>query len=169
MEGATFFPKYEKPLKNAFYNGIALLLLCVCSFFAWGSFKILEPFLKPLFWALLCGSVLHPLKYRLSSNFKSWIIFLENTDFNPPFIIGIVSCPAKIIIDLSEFVGDYVKKQWRKIMFGISLFILLLVAYNYIPQFLICITWKCLKYMLSTIEFSIDIFENLTLVSISYH
>ncbi|KAK9875492.1 hypothetical protein WA026_007883 [Henosepilachna vigintioctopunctata] len=67
---------HDKPLKQALYNAVALLLLFLCCAAGWALFVILEPFMKPLMWALLVGSVLHPLKRSLRDTFqiglKSW-------------------------------------------------------------------------------------------------
>lgn len=169
LEGSLLFPSNEKALKKAFYNGIALFLICISSVFAWGSFIILEPFLNPLFWALLCGSVLHPLKYKLSTNFKTWIVWVQNrpTDLGLPIILEIASCPIKLFLDLSEVAGESVKKHWKKICIVFSVICLSLITYSYTPQFCVCLFWKVLKIILATVELSLDTFKNTILVSCS--
>lgn len=167
LERSILFHNNEKAFKKAFYNGIALLLICISSFFAWGSFIILEPFLNPLFWALLCGSVLHPLKYKLSTNFKTWIVWVQNrpTDVGLPIILEIASCPLKLFLDLSEVAGESVKKHWKKMCVVVSAIVLSVITYSYTPQFCVCLFWKVLKMLLATVELSLDIFKNTTLVS----
>lgn len=165
FEGSIFCPKYEKPLKKAFYNGIALLLIAACSVFAFGSFIILEPFLKPLFWAVLCGSVLHPLKHKISSHFKTWIIWVEDTDLRIPILLGLVSCPIKIFFDMSEYVGEFIWKHWMKILGTLFTTIISGLLYNYTPQIIFCIFWKTLNLIMAILLMTIDIFENTTMVS----
>lgn len=53
---------HEKALRHALYNALALFLLMVCTSVGYAVCFIMEPFMKPLLWALLCGSVLHPFK-----------------------------------------------------------------------------------------------------------
>jgi hypothetical protein len=53
---------HEKALRHALYNALALFLLMVCISVGYAVCFIMEPFMKPLLWALLCGSVLHPFK-----------------------------------------------------------------------------------------------------------
>ncbi|XP_046673239.1 transmembrane protein 245 [Homalodisca vitripennis] len=165
FEGSILGSKYEKPIKKALNNVIALILICSCSFFAWLSFLILQPFLKPLFWALLCGSVLHPLKKRLSSHFKTWIIWFEDTDFRLPIVIGIVSCPIKLFFDVSDYVGELLCKHWMKIVCGVLMAFLSGLTYNYTPQILICLSWNVLKFMVKFIELTTSVFENPSLVT----
>lgn len=169
LEGSLLFPNNEKALKKAFYNGIALLLICISSVFAWGSFIILQPFLNPLFWALLCGSVLHPLKYKISTNFKTWIVWVQNrpTDLGLPIIVEIASFPLKLFLDLSEVAGESVKKHWKNMSIVFSVICLSLITYSYTPQFCVCLFWKVLKFILATVELSMDTFKNTTLVSCS--
>lgn len=166
LERSLIFPKNEKTLKKAFYNGIALLLICISSVFAWGSFIILEPFLKPLFWALLCGSVLHPFKYKLSTNFKTWIVWVQTrpTNFILPIILEIASYPMKLFLDVSEVAGQTVKKYWRNISLAISIIFLSVITYSYTPELFVCLFWKVLKVLLATIELSLETFKSTTLV-----
>lgn len=167
FEGSIFCPKYEKPLKKAFYNGIALLLISACSVFAFGSFIILEPFLKPLFWALLCGSVLHPLKHKISSHFKTWIVWVESTDLGIPIMLGIVSCPVKLFLDLSEYIGESIWKHWVKIAGTLFMTIISGLMYSYTPQIIIRIFWKCISMIMNILLLTTDLFQNTTIVSIA--
>jgi len=65
---------HDKPLKHAFYNVLAFVLSAFVIIAFWGVFCILDPFIKPLLWALLCGSVLHPFNERLCRFIRSWYV-----------------------------------------------------------------------------------------------
>lgn len=162
---AIVSPGNEKPLKKALYNGIALLLIVGCSIAAWGVFVILEPFLKPLFWALLCGSVLHPFKYMLASKFKKWIVSAESASLKMPLIISIVSSPIKLLLDLSEFVGDLFLKHLMKIVYAVLMALTAAVLYNYIPQFFICCSWRILQFKMYLLNLIVDVFQNKSVVA----
>lgn len=165
---AIVSPGNEKPLKKALYNGIALLLIVGCSIAAWGVFVILEPFLKPLFWALLCGSVLHPFKYMLASKFKKWIVSAESATLKMPLIISIVSSPVKLLSDLSELVGDLFLKHLMKIVYALLLALTGAFLYNYIPQIFICCSWRILQFKMYLLNLIVDVFQNKGVVCIVF-
>lgn len=162
---AIVSPGNEKPLKKALYNGIALLLIVGCSIAAWGVFVILEPFLKPLFWALLCGSVLHPFKYMLASQFKKWIVSAESGSLKMPLVISIVSSPIKLLLDLSELVGDLFVKHLMKIVYALLMVLTTVFLYNYIPQFFICCSWRILQFKMYLLNLIVDVFQNKSVVA----
>jgi len=65
---------HEKALKNALYNVLALVLSAFSILAFWTVYCVLEPFFKPLVWALLVGSVLHPFKANLSLWMRGWYV-----------------------------------------------------------------------------------------------
>lgn len=65
---------HEKALKSAFYNVLALVLSSFVILAFWTVYCILEPFFKPLLWALLVGTVLHPFKANLSGWTGNWSV-----------------------------------------------------------------------------------------------
>lgn len=56
---------HEEALTNAFYNVAVVCFLVAGGGAAMAVYFILQPFLKPLLWAILVGSVLHPLKHKV--------------------------------------------------------------------------------------------------------
>lgn len=101
----------EKPMKHGFYNAFALLILTLCCAALYVLFLILEPFFKPLFWALLVGSLLHPFKYKLSKKLKSWLIDLEKT--NTSVIFGLTIIPVNVINHTSDTIGHQFLKHYK--------------------------------------------------------
>lgn len=158
----------EKSLKDVFYNFLALLLTIVFSFTIWGVYIILQPFFKPLFWALLCGSVLHPFKYALTSRFKKWIVSMENTSLKIPFIVRIVTSPIKLIFNFSTLIGDLFLKHLIPIIGSVIGILLLGVIYNYTPQFFIYSSLRILQTVICLFNTIVHICEKTTVVSMSY-
>ncbi|XP_049960516.1 transmembrane protein 245 [Schistocerca serialis cubense] len=128
---------HEKALKQALYNALALFFLFVCCIAGVALFYVLEPFIKPLIWALLCGSVLHPFKYSLSTAMQGWIDSLSAS--STPLIIGIVLAPIKIVDNLSEIIGDITVKYINYIVGFFASVSILLFVYYYTPSFMVCL------------------------------
>lgn len=93
----------EKPMKHGFYNAFAFFILTICCAAVYVLFLILEPFFKPLFWALLVGSILHPFKYKLSRKIKSW--FEDLAKCNTSVIVGLMVIPMNVVNYASDTVG----------------------------------------------------------------
>jgi len=102
---------HEKPLKHALYNAVALLLLFICCSVGYALFLVLEPFFKPLLWALLVGSLLHPIKYTISKQMKNWFVKLETTE--TPLIFGVFAIPINVINDASKMIANVINKYYK--------------------------------------------------------
>jgi cobalamin synthase len=130
---------HEKAVKHALYNALALFLLIISSAAGWGLFIILGPFIKPLVWALLCGSVLHPFKYSLATMLHSWLETLEST--STLLFFGILMVPVNIIDDISEKIGGQLAKHTKTLAVIAVTAVLLLLFYCYTPHICICLIW----------------------------
>ncbi|RZF48772.1 hypothetical protein LSTR_LSTR014421 [Laodelphax striatellus] len=107
----------QKALTHAFYNSMSVILIVVCAIAVGCVFIILEPFIKPLCWAVVVGSVLHPIKFKLSTFFKKWLNHLEKS--NKPITLEIISLPCFVILSLSTFVGNIVISKIGLCILGI--------------------------------------------------
>lgn len=155
---------HEKALKQGIYNAVALFLLCVVCAAGYGLFLVLHPFLKPLVWALLCGSVLFPFKSSLTTIVQSWFTTTEIS--NKPFLLSLSLVPINIFDKLSEFIGSFLQKYLRYILSAVILLVGLLMVYKYTPNILCCLIWRLfmifnwiLVFFISTCNiFSVSIF-----------
>uniref|UniRef100_I3JFE1 Transmembrane protein 245 n=1 Tax=Oreochromis niloticus TaxID=8128 RepID=I3JFE1_ORENI len=69
--------KFDKNIKQAFYNTGAMIFVA---------------FLRPLLWAVLCGTFLHPFKYSLARVGRSWLSGLQ--DSGTPIVVGTLLVPV---------------------------------------------------------------------------
>ncbi|KAL0269708.1 UNVERIFIED_CONTAM: hypothetical protein PYX00_007348 [Menopon gallinae] len=127
---------HEKALKHALYNAIGLLLFFSCGAAGWGVFHILGPFVKPLMWALLTGTVLHPFKYSLAKRFEKWMQLLEES--STPVLCFFFMIPIKLVDDVSETIGSTIVSHIKLISTVAASTVTVFILYNYIPSF--CVT-----------------------------
>lgn len=94
---------HEEALKQAFYNVAAICLFLVMSAAAMAVYFILEPFVKPLLWAMLIGSVLHPFKHKSVIIARGWLNQLK--DEETLLALGLLSIPLKLLDMMAEWIG----------------------------------------------------------------
>ncbi|XP_063628014.1 transmembrane protein 245 isoform X2 [Cydia splendana] len=135
----------EKPMKHGFYNAFALFILTICCAAVYVLFLILEPFFKPLFWALLVGSLLHPFKYKLSKKLKSWFEDLEKC--NKSVVFGLMFLPVNVVNFASDTVGHQFIEHYKTVIGLLSAIFVLPWLYNAIPRSLVCIFWQLSSFI----------------------
>ena len=112
-----------KALQQAAYTTISTFFLIVCLSVAVCIYFILEPFLRPLLWAMLCGTLLHPLKYAITERFKQRLDLM--TSYDVPLFIGIIISPVFYLNELSAFLECQFLVHW-KVVTGLSMLCVLL-------------------------------------------
>lgn len=153
---------HDKPVKHALYNAVAMLLLFLCCAAALGLYMILEPFVKPLMWAVLVGSALHPLKRSLRDRFQSWFVMLEDT--NTPAVLGIVLLPINIFNELSECIGEFLWNRLKLIIIFAILIPVAMLLYHFTPSVMISLLWNSTVMTYRSLNFLITN-STLTLVT----
>lgn len=136
---------HDKALKYAFYNVIALVLAGASILALGGVYCILEPFIKSLLWALLCGSVLYPFKRKLVAFAQGWMEGVKGSQV--PFVLQLLATPVIVADSVSDRIGDYVTTYWKWIGGGIALFFGTYVLYYNPPRTLGLI----LKWIVTTV------------------
>ncbi|XP_032664571.1 transmembrane protein 245 isoform X2 [Odontomachus brunneus] len=150
---SNFSAGHEKGLKQGIYNAVALFLLFLVLAAGYGLYFILSPFLKPLIWALLCGSVLFPFKYSLATTVQSWFTNVETS--HTPLVVNISLLPVHIFDNVSERLGSFL---WTNIKYIIGVLLLLLVilgTYYYIPLVMTCLDCRIFRMFAAVSEFFI--------------
>uniref|UniRef100_A0A069DZI5 Putative conserved plasma membrane protein n=2 Tax=Panstrongylus TaxID=65342 RepID=A0A069DZI5_9HEMI len=161
---STESEKNDNAFKLAMFNGIAILLVILAIVTICGVYFILQPFIKPLLWALLCGSALHPFKLAIATRLRTQVVQLESSP--KPFYLNVLCLPFLFILKLSDALGDFLISHLGLIIKFVGTVSALSVMYFYTPQFV----WKLCsifmgfnKYM---INFTLDIF-NSSLITIT--
>ena len=105
---------HDKPLKQAFYNTAATLFILVACSAAVAVYYILEAFLRPLLWAVLCGTFLHPFKNKLSSVIRGWLKGLRES--GTPLFVGTLLIPVQVVDYTSESIGSFLVKHYKALL-----------------------------------------------------
>ena len=122
---------HEKALKQAFYNILAnvFILFAVAAVIA--VYFVLSPFLRPLCWALLCGTFLYPFKRSITDILRNWLRSLSLS--GTPFFVGVVILPIQIATNVTDCFSDLI---WRNIAVILAIFVgfpLLQFIYHFGP------------------------------------
>ena len=113
-------PQHQKALKQAFYNTAALIFVVLSGTIAVIVYYVLEAFIRPLLWAALCGTFLHPFQKTATALVRNWLKSLHET--NTPFVAGFAFLPFRIINNLSELFGELLKRNLKIIFVFAILF-----------------------------------------------
>lgn len=100
---------------QAYCNVVVLVLLVVAGCICWAVHCVLEPFLHPLLWATLIGTILHPFKKTGTERISAWLSGLEESSI--PLSVGIVLSPLYLFNGVSTQLESAVWAYWR-VMLG---------------------------------------------------
>ncbi|XP_034941416.1 transmembrane protein 245 isoform X2 [Chelonus insularis] len=142
---------HEKALKQGVYNAVALLLLCLVCTATYGLYIILQPFVKPLIWALLCGSVLFPFKFYITNTVNSW--FAETESSHEPLLVNFAMVPIKIMDRISEGIGSFLYGHLKYVGIALASAGVAFLVYSYTPSVLICLIWRFIQLGIAFVTF----------------
>lgn len=148
---SSFSAGHEKALKQGIYNALALFLLCIVCSAGWGLYIILNPFVKPLIWALLCGSALFPFKFYLTNAVQSWFTIHENS--SQPLLINLIMIPVTIVDRFSQIVGSFLQEHVKTVGISITAMLGAFLVYSYTPGFLYCLMWRFVQLVATFVGF----------------
>lgn len=125
----TFSQGHEKAFKQALYTTAANVFLFLAGASAIAVYFILEAFLRPLLWAVLCGTFLYPFKREITEILRRWLRGLQ--DSGTPFAIGIAYIPIQALDYTYVMTFDRtIVRHWKLLCGAItSLFFIYLLWY----------------------------------------
>lgn len=150
---SLFSAEHENALKQGIYNGIGLFILSLVCAASYALYIILLPFVKPLIWALLCGSVLFPVKFYITNTVQSW--FKDMDDCHEPLLVNLTIVPLRIIDNVSECLGKFVHQKIKYVGMLFSIIGVMILFYWYTPGFLIRVVWNLFQFGIEFIVFII--------------
>lgn len=153
---------HEKALKQAFYNVAAILFVVFVFVAGIAVYYVLEPFLQPLLWAVLFGSVLHPLKHSLTVVLKNWLNNLHNT--STPLALGVMMFPLGIVDRISEAMWNFTVQYALAFISVISLVCGTLLVYSCVPDFVVLGLQKALSVILQGVSSLLEFCNDATLL-----
>ncbi|XP_015917993.1 transmembrane protein 245 isoform X2 [Parasteatoda tepidariorum] len=148
---STILPEgHEKAFKQAFYNVAAIVFVLFIIVACVAVYYVLEPFLRPLLWAVLFGSVLHPFKHRMTVILKSWILKLQLS--GTPLTIGTFTAPFIVIDHISENLWEFTLQYIVIFATIVSCIFVSFLLYSCVPLHVISSILNTLSFVLNGVS-----------------
>lgn len=142
---------HEKPLKQAFYNTIANIFVLLAAAAVVAVYFVFSPFLRPLCWAVLCGTFLYPFKRTLTDGLRGWLKGLSSS--GTPFFLGLVILPVQVVASTSDTLSDVIRHNFAVILAVLAGLISLQLFYHFGPLY------KLAQALLAVLNFVYDFLD----------
>jgi len=109
---------HDEAIKQAFYNIAIISLFSAVGLAGMAVYFILQPFVKPLLWAILIGSVLHPIKQHSVFLTRKWLLDMYNS--NSLLVFGLMTIPLRTVDFSVEWMGTMIQRN-LKLLLSLSL------------------------------------------------
>ena len=142
---------HEKALKQAFYNTVANIFVLFAAAAVIALYFVFSPFVRPLCWALLCGTFLYPFKRTLTDTLRGWLKGLSSS--GTPFFVGVVILPVQVVTSTSDRLSDVI---WNHLSVVLAVFAglpLLQLLYHFGPLYTLA------QALLSVLDFLYDFLD----------
>ncbi|XP_054926815.2 transmembrane protein 245 isoform X2 [Dermacentor andersoni] len=149
---------HEKALKLAVYNTATLVFAAFVSAAGVAVYFILQPFLGPLLWALLFGSVLHPFKRSLCVLLGGWLDALREA--GTPLAVGVFCLPFQVVDSVAERACNTVLQYFKWFLAASILVPLVYFAHHFLP---VTVAWKVfavLRVFYHIVSATLEIFSS---------
>lgn len=104
---------HRKSATRALYQSAANLFVLVVVAVAFALYYVFSAFLRPLLWAVLCGTFLFPVKRRATRGLLKWLRLLQAN--STPLCVGMWLLPLQMATYLLTKLERMIRRQWRHI------------------------------------------------------
>lgn len=160
FNGGLEFQTNEKLFKQTIYNVIGIFLMISGCLATYGAFMVLNPFLKPLLWALLCGSVLYPFKVRVSKKLERGINSLSKPSIIHVIVDGI-SYPFVLYNRLSDSLYSFICRN----SVPVTVIIVVSCVHFMAPQFSVGFLWNTYQIVYFGLNITLKLGSSIFVVS----
>lgn len=145
-----------KAIRQAFYNAAAFIILSLICVAILAVYYTLQVFVRPLLWAVLCGTVLYPFKNSLTDVIRGWVRRVDAED--QLLLVETVVVPFRVSNALYSILIKKMSDHWS--LLKTSLFLLL--AFNissyfdffWLPGLSISISYFLISFVDCVLEFT---------------
>ncbi|CAL1288949.1 unnamed protein product [Larinioides sclopetarius] len=141
---------HEKAFKQAFYNVAAIVFVLFILVACVAVYYVLEPFLSPLLWAVLFGSVLHPFKHSMTVIFKEWLLSLQSS--GTPLTVGALTSPFLVVDYVSEKMLEFTLQYIVLFLSIASCVLVTFFLYSCVPGYVMTTFFTFLGRMLNYVS-----------------
>lgn len=157
-------PSHEKVAKQALFNVAALAFVLVFLAVAFATYNVFQPFMRPLVWALLLGTVMHPVKRRLTLAARDWLGELQRSQ--TPLFMHLLLAPAWAFDATTDAIGDTAVRHIGVLAAFVGTLAAVNIAWFYTPSVLTGLLWLLSHGLIGNLLWLLtSIFYNKLLVS----